>query len=85
MFCGFGAVVLLVLLINSNIITRQQEKVEDHRIEFVKQEVTTTRARQQTDELLEKIRIIEDEARLLSRRESDLQADIENISQTTNQ
>ena len=41
MFCGFGAVVLLVLIINSSITTNRQVRVEDRRLEQMKQEMLT--------------------------------------------
>ena len=41
MFCGFGAVVLLVLIINSNITANRQARVEDRRLELMKQEMLT--------------------------------------------
>jgi len=39
MFCGFGAVVLLVLIINSNTITQREEKHEDLRAEVERLEL----------------------------------------------
>jgi len=39
MFCGFGAVVLLVLIINTNIVSTRQEHIEDRRLEFMQQQI----------------------------------------------
>jgi len=39
MFCGFGAVVLLVLLINSNTITLRQNRLSEFRSEMLKEEM----------------------------------------------
>ena len=51
MFCGFGAVVLLVLIINSNIITSQQTAIEDRRLEYLKQELVTKQKRNNEKQL----------------------------------
>ena len=51
MFCGFGAVVLLVLLIDTNVITNRIERVEDQRFEFMKQELLTSQMRNKSDHL----------------------------------
>ena len=39
MFCGFGAVVLLVLLINSNVVTKREEEHKDLRSEVERLEL----------------------------------------------
>lgn len=44
MFCGFGAVILLVLIINSNIITDNKKKYEDLSSEVDKAELEITAA-----------------------------------------
>ena len=80
MFCGFGAVVLLVLLINSNIITNQQEKVEDRRLELMKQEITTDQAQQRNDQLREMSRALDEELNALTIKENALVETIEKIS-----
>jgi len=42
MFCGFGAVVLLVLIINSNTVTNRQERLKDLRLEVERLELERT-------------------------------------------
>jgi len=51
MFCGFGAVVLLVLIINSNTITVRQERVADLRNELRQEETTNKLVRQHREQL----------------------------------
>jgi len=75
MFCGFGAVVLLVLLINSNIITNRQEAVEDRRLEFMKQEFVTNQLRNSGKQLRQSALILKEELELLEDKESALSAE----------
>lgn len=49
MFCGFGAVVLLVLIINTNIITSREEQVTDLRSEFKQQQMVNRLAREKNE------------------------------------
>lgn len=51
MFCGFGAVVLLVLIINSNTIRSRQERVAEYRSEFRQKDLEHTVAREHYQQL----------------------------------
>jgi len=51
MFCGFGAVVLLVLIINSNTIAVRQERVADLSNELRREETTNRLVRQHSEQL----------------------------------
>jgi len=75
MFCGFGAVVLLVLIINSNIITNQQAAVEDRRLEYIKHELVTQQMRNNAKQLQQRSQFLTEEIELLERTKSGLAAD----------
>ena len=51
MFCGFGAVVLLVLIINTNIVESRKDKVADRRLELLQQQQVTTALREKQKQL----------------------------------
>ncbi|MBW1637272.1 MAG: hypothetical protein JRJ68_13505, partial [Deltaproteobacteria bacterium] len=65
MFCGFGAVVLLVLIINTNIITSREEQVADLRSEFKQQQMVNRLAREKNELLRQELAAVG--ARIASR------------------
>lgn len=81
MFCGFGAVVLLVLIINSNIITNQQAAVEDRRLEYMKHELVSQQMRNNQKQLQLRSQILDDTLASLEKKQAALIA--ENIAVRT--
>ncbi len=83
MFCGFGAVVLLVLIINSSITTSRQARVEDRRLELMKQEMLTRQMKtvelqlqQHLDALAAEVTVLETEQTRLNAENRTIQASI---------
>ncbi len=87
MFCGFGAVVLLVLIIDRNVITNQQAAVEDRRLEYMKQELITKQMRNNETALQQRFRSLDNALELLDQKEAGLitenQAVQSSIARTT--
>ena len=61
MFCGFGAVVLLVLLINADTIRSRKEQHEDLRSEVMRQELEIKAGQDHRVELKNSVRISNDQ------------------------
>ena len=83
MFCGFGAVVLLVLIINSSITTNRQARVEDRRLELMKQEMLTRQMKtleqqlqQHSDALAAEVAVLEAEQANLEAENRTIQASL---------
>lgn len=76
MFCGFGAVVLLVLIINSNIITNQQTAIEDRRLEYLKQELVTKQMRNNEKQLQLRSQRLSEDVVSLEKKQAALSAEI---------
>jgi hypothetical protein len=83
MFCGFGAVVLLVLLINSNTITQRQDRVSELRSELLQEELE----RRLTDAHLQQQRLeftaIENSTEVLQNSYGALLEEIKRVKQST--
>ena len=83
MFCGFGAVVLLVLIINSSITTNRQARVEDRRLELMKQEMLARQMKtleqllqQHSDALAAEVAVLEAEQANLEAENRTIQASL---------
>ena len=61
MFCGFGAVVLLVLVINADTIRSRKEQHEDLRGEVMRQELEVDVGRKHLVELTNSARKVDEE------------------------
>ncbi len=75
MFCGFGAVVLLVLIINSSITTNRQVRVEDRRLEQMKQEMLTRQMKTVEQQLLQESDSLAAELTALETKQTSLDED----------
>ena len=61
MFCGFGAVVLLVLVINADTLRSRKEQHEDLRAEVMRQELEVQAGREHMVEVKNSVRAVEDQ------------------------
>ena len=61
MFCGFGAVVLLVLVINADTLRSRKEQHEDLRGEVMRQELVVDAGRRHLVELKNSVRAVDEE------------------------
>ncbi len=75
MFCGFGAVVLLVLIINSSITTNRQARVEDRRLEQMKQEMLTRQMQTVEQQLQQEFDYLAAELAALETKQTELDAE----------
>lgn len=76
MFCGFGAVVLLVLIINTNIISSRQERVADLRSEFMQQEMINRLASERLEQLQQEFAEVGDKIESQQKSSAELAAEI---------
>ena len=81
MFCGFGAVVLLVLIINSNTITGRQEHVADLSNELRQEETTNKLVRKHREKLQHDFDTSRATITSLQKKQTDLSAKISQLSQ----
>jgi len=79
MFCGFGAVVLLVLIIDRNVITNQQAAVEESRLKSIKQELITLQMKNNEERLQQRSRSLDDTLKVLERQASSLESDNQSL------
>jgi hypothetical protein len=83
MFCGFGAVVLLVLIINTNIITSREEQVADLRSEFRQQQLINRLADEKNGQLRQELDEVGAKIASLQKNSGELTADIKNAASVT--
>ena len=83
MFCGFGAVVLLVLLINSNTITLRQNRVSELRSEMLQEEMERRLMREHLEKQRLEIATIEHSTRMVQNTFDAILGEIKRVRQTT--
>ncbi len=80
MFCGFGAVVLLVLIINTNIVSSREESLNNRQAEFLQQELLSQLSQKHVDELEQEYTLLQRENEAI---ESQQKVVLSDISKTT--
>ncbi|MBT8359698.1 MAG: VWA domain-containing protein [Deltaproteobacteria bacterium] len=83
MFCGFGAVVLLVLLINSNTITLRQNRVSELRSEMLQEEMERRLTHQHLEQQRLEITTIQHSTRLVQNSYDAILDEIRRVRQAT--
>jgi len=83
MFCGFGAVVLLVLIINTNIITSREEQVTDLRSESRQQQLINRLAGEKNGQLRQKLDEVRAKISSLQKNSAELTGDIKSAASGT--
>jgi len=79
MFCGFGAVVLLVLVINADTLRSRKEQHEDLRGEVMRQELEVDAGRKHLVELKNSVRAVDEEFIRAQGRSAEILARIKEI------
>lgn len=82
MFCGFGAVVLLVLLINSNVIQTRKETLQETQADLQQEELRLQLSRKHQEKLLKELTDLEKEGHHLNRQKNNLVADIAKLNKS---
>lgn len=82
MFCGFGAVVLLVLIINTNTLTRRDNRVAAVRSELMQQEMEQRLMIDHLERLQSEITALQESSASLQQIRSDVLTDINEIATT---
>ncbi len=83
MFCGFGAVVLLVLIINSNIVSSRQESLKNRQSELLQQELLSQLSQQHVNELEQEYTLLERENEAIENKRKAAISSIAKITSST--